>query len=70
MPLKEEIKSIIVRSGWTMSDIVRALNEKYNRNDSIQNLSAKLSRGTLKYKEALEIADVIGYTLEWVPKKQ
>jgi hypothetical protein len=68
MPLKEEIKSIIVKSGWSMSDIVRALNEKYNRNDSIQNLSAKLSRGTLKYKEAQEIAEIIGFTIEWIPK--
>ena len=69
MPIKEDIKSIIVKSGWTMSDIVKALNEKYNRQDSVQNLSAKLSRGTLKYREALEIAEVIRYTIEWIPKK-
>lgn len=69
MPLKEDIKSIIVKSGWTMTDIVKTLNEKYNRNDTTQNLSNKLSRGTLKYREALEIAEVIGYTIEWVPKK-
>jgi hypothetical protein len=63
--VKEDIKSIIVQSGWTMSDIVKALNEKYSRNDTVQNLSNKLTRGTLKYREAQEIAEIIGYSIEW-----
>lgn len=65
MGVKEDIKSIIVQSGWTMSDIVKALNEKYSRNDTVQNLSNKLTRGTLKYREAQEIAEIIGYSIEW-----
>lgn len=68
MSIKGDIRALIIKSGWTMSGIVKALNEKYNRNDSIQNLSAKLSRGTIKYREALEIAEVIGYKIEWIPK--
>lgn len=68
MGFREEIKSIIVKSGWTMSDIIEALNEKYNRKDTVQNLSNKLSRETLKYREALEIAEVIGYKIEWIKK--
>lgn len=66
--IKEDIKSIIVKSGWTLTDVVKALNEKYSRNDSVQNLSNKLSRGTLKYREALEIAEIIGYSIEWVKR--
>lgn len=69
MGFREEIKSIIVKSGWTMSDIIEALNEKYNRKDTVQNLSNKLSRETLKYREALEIAEVIGYKIEWIKKE-
>lgn len=69
MGIKEEIKSLIVKSGWTMSDVVQALNEKYERNDTVQNLSNKLSRGTLKYREALEIAEIIGYSIEWRKKE-
>jgi hypothetical protein len=63
--VKEDIKAIIVQSGWTMSNLVQALNEKFDRNDTVQNLSNKLSRGTLKYKEALEIAEVLGLKIEW-----
>ena len=66
--IKEDIKSLIVKSGKTMSEVVNLLNEKYNKNDSVQNLSNKLARGTLKYSEALEIADVIGYKIEWTKK--
>lgn len=70
MPIKDDIKALIVKSGWTMSDVVKALNEKYGRNDSVQNLSNKLARETLKLKEAMEIADIIGYSIEWIPKNK
>lgn len=66
MALKEEIKSMIVKSGLTMNEVVRRMNEKYDRNDSVSNLSNKLTRGTLKYREAEEIAEVIGYRIEWI----
>lgn len=68
MPIKEDIKALIIKSGWTMSDVVKALNEKYNRNDTVQNLSGKLTRGTIKYKEALEIAEILGYEIQWIKK--
>jgi hypothetical protein len=69
LSIRDEIKSMIIKSGWTMSDLVRALNEKYSRNDSVQNLSNKLSRQTLKYKEAQEIAEIIGYEIRWEKKE-
>lgn len=68
MALKEEIKSLIIKSGYTMSQVVEMINAKHNRNDSVSNLSNKLTRGTLKYREAEEIAEVIGYEIVWVKK--
>lgn len=65
MTVKTDVKSMIVQSGWTMSAIIDALNQKYNRKDTVQNLSNKLTRGTLRYSEALEIAEVIGYEIKW-----
>lgn len=50
-----------------MSDVVKVLNEKQGRIDTVQNLSNKLTRETLRYKEAKEIAEVIGYTIVWEP---
>ena len=67
MALKNEIKARIVEAGRTMSDVVKELNTKRptDKQISAQNLSNKLSRETLKYKEAQEIAEVIGYKIEW-----
>ncbi|MCM3632953.1 hypothetical protein M3180_06455 [Paenibacillus camelliae] len=48
-----------------MTEVVAALNQKHGRNDTVQNLSNKLSKGTLRYSEAMEIAEVIGCRLEW-----
>jgi hypothetical protein len=68
MNIKDDIKALIVQSGITMSKVVEAINVKYNRNDSLQNLSRKLSRNTLRYSDALEIAEAIGYEIKWTKK--
>lgn len=67
MSIRDEIKGKIVQAGWSMSDVVKALSEKQGRIDTVQNLSNKLTRETLRYKDAQEIAEVIGYTIVWEP---
>lgn len=51
-----------------MSDLVKLLNDKYNREDTVQNLNNKLTRGTIKYSEIKEIADVLHYKIGWIPE--
>jgi len=68
MPLKEDLKSLIIKSGWSMTSIVQKLNEKYGRDTTVQNFSSKLKRGTLKYSEVEEVLDLISYEIQWVPK--
>lgn len=68
MSVKEQIKIALIKRNKTLSELVAELNKKYNRNDSVQNLSGKLSRNTLKYREAEEIADILGITIEWKDK--
>ena len=69
MNVKNEIKSIIVRSGITMQQVVDLLSEEYGWSDSISNFSNKLSRGSLRYREAIQIADVMGYDLIWQKRR-
>lgn len=69
MDIKNEIKSYIVKSGYTMTEIIEMVNKKYNKTDTVQNLSNKLTRGTIRYNEVLEIADICGYNIEWIEKK-
>lgn len=66
--IKNEIKAQITRSGYTMTQLVELLNEKYDKKATVQSLSNKLARGTISFKEVLEIADVLGYKIEWVKK--
>lgn len=67
--IRNEIKSHIIGAGMTMQSTVDRLSAKYGWSDSVPNLSGKLKRGTLRYTEALELADVLGYDLVWVPRK-
>lgn len=70
MNIRNEIKSYIVSTGWTITDIVKELNKSKDINNQTtpQNLSNKLSRGTIKYIEILEIANIIGYEIKWIKK--
>ena len=70
--IRNEIKSYIARSGWTMTDIVKKMNETRSEEEktTTQNLTNKLARGTIKYSEVLEIARVIGCEITWEPIKK
>ena len=65
MSIRNEIKARIVQEGTTMSEIVRKLSVVYGWSASVPNLSDKLKRGTLRYSEAIELADVLGYDIIW-----
>jgi len=66
--IRNEIKSEIAKSGWTLTDIVNEMN-RLNPDEptTTQNISNKLSRGTLKYSEAKKIASIIGCDIKWIP---
>ena len=45
--------------------MLEKLEQQYGWSRSISNLSGKLHRETLRYKEAVELADVLGYEIVW-----
>jgi len=65
--IRNEVKSYISGSGWILKDIVEKMNEsrEEGKKTTSQNISNKLSRGTIKYSEIKEIADIIGYEIKW-----
>lgn len=69
--IRNEIKSYIARSGWTLTDIVREMNKSRPESEQTtsQNISNKLTRGTIKYSECKEIARIIGYDIQWREKE-
>ena len=59
--LRNEIKSYIVRQGMTMQEVVDLLRDEHGWSDSVSNLSNKLQRESLRYVEAVQLADALGY---------
>lgn len=67
---RNEIKSYITREGMTMTEVVELLADEYGWSSSVPNLSGKLRRGSLRYTEAVELADVLGYDLVWQKRRE
>jgi len=67
--LRNEIKLYIVRQGMTMQEVVDLLRDEHGWSDSVSNLSNKLQRESLRYVEAVQLADVLGYEIVWQRKK-
>lgn len=71
---RNEIKSYIVRAGMTMTEVVDYLSDEYGWSRSVwsrsvPNLSGKLKRGSLRYGEAVELADALGYDIVWQKRR-
>ena len=67
---RNEIKSYITREGMTMTEVVELLADEYGWSSSVPNLSGKLRRGSLRYTEAVELADVLDYDLVWQKRRE
>ena len=68
--VRNEIKARIVREGVSMNEVVRRLAERHGRSASAPAFTSKLKRGSLRYGEAVQIADVLGYDLVWVKRQE
>ena len=69
-PIKNEIKSIIAKKGMTMTAVVELINNNRDtaNKTSVQNLNNKLTRESIKYTEMIELADVLGFDIKWIPR--
>ena len=64
-PIAWEIKSHIMAAGYTQKEAVDTCATEFGWSDSDSNFSNKLKEQTLRYKEALELAYVLGYEIVW-----
>lgn len=67
MSIREDIKVLIARKALTMTKVAEKLTER-GRKTSPKSLSNKLARKTIKFEEVREIADILGYKIEFVEK--
>ncbi len=64
--VRNDIKALLAKRGRTLTSVVQEMNNRHPDNKTtIQNVSNKLSRGTIKYSEVIEIADIVGCQIVW-----
>lgn len=65
---KCKIKALMAERGYTLEKLANAIKDKYNVRESKNNLSNKLSRGTLKFIEVKRIAEILDFDINFVSK--
>lgn len=65
--IHKEIKMNLARSGMTLTEVVGRMNKNRSEENqtTIQNISNKIMRGTIKYSEILEIAAILNMSIVW-----
>ena len=65
MGVKEDIKTLLVQSSWTLKDLAKEMPARTGKSYSSPMLSQKLYRENLHYKEAKIIGENLGYNLKF-----
>lgn len=61
--ITNEIKSAAIKEGLTLTQAIDEWNEKYNKSQTLNNISNKLRNKTIKFYEVLELLDSIDYEI-------
>jgi len=67
MDIKQQVKEYLLKENITLTDLVSILNEKRPKEEAttVASLNNKLTRGTIRYNEIIEIAQALGYNIIW-----
>lgn len=63
--IQKQVKGYIALEATTIKDVADILSKKYERSPNPSNISDRLKKGNIKYAEIIEIANVLGYEIEW-----
>ena len=51
-----------------MQEVVELLSDEYGWSDSVSSFSTKLQRESIRYKEVVELADVLDCDIVWMKR--
>lgn len=68
MTIKEDIKMLLAKNSMTMTELAKRLSTQ-SETITVQSISKKLSKNTIKFEEVRKILDIIGYEIEYREKK-
>ena len=64
-----EIKSYIIAAGYNQKEAVEACSTEFGWSDSDSNFSNKLEKGTFRYLQAKQLAEILGYEIVWKKRR-
>lgn len=65
MSIKKEIKHLLVESDITLTELAKKIGKARDEEYAVQNLSKKINRETIPYKEVEIIAEILGYRIKF-----
>lgn len=68
LKLKNEVNGYIVTQGLNFTSFAKLFSKTYGRNLSGTNMIDKFNRGSIKYLDMMDIADLLGYKIVWQPR--
>ena len=63
--IENQLRGVIAASGLNATQLADLITQKCGRPESVQSFSQKLKRGSIKYAEVLEIAELLNYDIKW-----
>ena len=69
MSIMNDLKKVLLDVNISLTELAEALSKKLGKRYSMQNLSNKLRNETITHREMLVIADILGYDLQFIRKK-
>ncbi len=64
MSIKEDIKMLLAKKAMTMTELAKRLSTE-NETVTVQSISKKLSKKTIKFEEVRKILTILGYEIEY-----
>ena len=70
MTISEDIKILLVKEKWTLIELASELSLKLKKNITANSISQKLRRNSMKYDDAKEIFDCLGYDIKLTKRNE
>jgi len=65
MSIRKEIKHLLIEQNMTLTQLAKEIGKKKNEEYAVQNLSKKINRETISYKEVELISEILGYRIKF-----
>ncbi|MBD5401808.1 LLM class flavin-dependent oxidoreductase [bacterium] len=69
MGIREDIKILVTKEAKTMTEIAAKIYKEKDKRQAVNSLSQKLRLKTIRFEEVRQIADILGYDIEFVKRK-